>query len=64
MTTLLPANAAGGEHEVDIRVRARENSNGRTRARATPLRVGVTPREFDGLPSAGAAPALRPGTQE
>lgn len=31
---------------------------------APPLHVRVPPREFDGLPSAGAAPALRTGTQE
>lgn len=31
---------------------------------APPLHVRVPPREFDGLPSAGAAPALWTGTQE
>lgn len=31
---------------------------------APPLHVGVTPRKFDGLPSAGAAPALWTGIQE
>lgn len=30
----------------------------------TASHVRVPPREFDGLPSAGAAPALRTGTQE
>lgn len=36
----------------------------RGRDSAPPLHVMVPPREFDGLPSAGAAPALWTGTQK
>lgn len=50
-----------GEASRRFQIKRRATSE---RGSAPPLHVGVPPREFDGLPSAGAAPAVRTGTQE